>query len=118
MFEFSLASIILIGVLFAVAWHFYATKILGYKSAAESALHADWQKFKGEMGGAHAALDAKLTGAHAALDAKVTGAQELLKAELNGQHDVNAQRIDTLEQMVTPAASAGVTAAAVPAKTV
>jgi len=91
MFEFSLASIVLVAIIGAVAWHFYATKILKYVSPAEAALHA------------------KL----AALEAKLLGAHDTLKAELTGLHDVSHARLANLEALVTPAASAGVTAAAI-----
>lgn len=53
MFEFSLASIVLVAVIGAVAWHFYATKILGYVHPAEAALRADWAGFKAELVGLH-----------------------------------------------------------------
>jgi len=94
MFEFSFASLFLIAIVGAVAWHFYATKVLGYVSASESALRQDWQKFRAELTGAHTTLE----------------------AELNGRHDVTAARVTTIENVVTPAAAAGVTNATLPPK--
>ena len=54
MLEFTIPDLILMAIAGAVAWHTYATKILGYVGPAEAALRTDWQKFKAEMTGQHA----------------------------------------------------------------
>ncbi len=77
MFEFSLASLILICVVGAVGWHMFSTKILGYTSKIDATLRQDWKQFKSEL----------------------TSKHDLLSADLNAKHDMSSQKLQTIEKV-------------------
>lgn len=72
MFEFSFAALVMVAVLGALAWHFYATQILGWVSSEEAVLRADWAKFQAEVTALHAVNSARITDLHAVVTSPAT----------------------------------------------